>query len=570
MPKRSDVLKSMGCGEESSFYESAAAEFDLLFERVRNALDLRRTIFSDGERIYVTLTAGGAISGLSEELFAKGEGLAGLIANNCADDALFRADEDTARVIKYLCARLGRGIARRLEAPADIPFSEQAVILEKAPVEGVTLTEAFMLSPSKSLCYELILSDDEEDFRAQHDCSKCPNKGCPRRSSQHTAGFYIISDFDREAPSASGVAVDIGTTTVAAIRLEKGRVAAAHSELNAGRRFGADVLSRIESAAAGRGAELRSIMEYQLKKCVEAVGGADERTVIAANTTMVSLLMGYDCSGLGRYPFRAPELNNIHKGNRSIVGGISAFVGGDITSGLYMCGFDESRDINLFIDLGTNGEMAIGNREGILCTSTAAGPAFEGGRISCGTGSAEGAVCAVSLREGRIETIGGKPPAGICGTGIVELVAELLEAGIIDETGRYIERYAGGYELAPGIVFTQKDVRELQTAKAAVRAGIETLIEEYGAADGDIRHVYIAGGFGRRLNIEKACRVGLLPKRFSGRTRAVGNSALGGCAKLLENEDGFSRTDSIRAAARDFQLAKKRGFERRFMEYMYF
>ncbi|MGN0162922.1 MAG: ASKHA domain-containing protein, partial [Candidatus Ornithomonoglobus sp.] len=331
-----------------------------------------------------------------------------------------------------------------------------------------------------------------------------------------------------------------------------------------------DVLSRIDAASRGRGAELQSTVEYQLNKCLKAVGGKGMRTVIAANTTMVSLLMGYDCSGLGRYPFTAENLESIHCGNTSIAGGISAFVGGDITSGLYMCGFDENEEINLFVDLGTNGEMAIGNCRRILCTSTAAGPAFEGGRISCGTGSVEGAICAVSIKDKHIETIGGKEPCGICGTGIVELAAELAENGYIDKTGLYNEEYAAGYEVAKGIVFTQKDVRELQTAKAAVRAGIEILLEEYGAEEDKIQNVYIAGGFGKRLNIEKACRIGLLPKRFIGRYKAVGNSSLGGCVKLLENNDGFECIDRIRSVSEDFPLAERKGFTESFMRYMEF
>ncbi len=570
LPDKDRVLKAMGCRENNFFYESVSDEYDALFEHIKASLSVKRTIFIEGGRMYVTLTAGAKISSLSEELFAKGEGLAGLIVNSCADDVLFAADEQTALRVKYICAELGMGVKRRLEAPADMPVSQQAVILDKAPIDGVSVTGAFMLSPAKSMGYELILSDDKNVFRAQHDCASCPNMNCPMRSDVTAKDFEIVSDFDYGASSANGVAVDIGTTTIAAVRLERGHIAAACSEMNSQRRFGADVLSRIEAASRGRGAELKAITEYQLKKCIEKVGGSGMRTVIAANTTMVSLLMGYDCAGLGRYPFTAQRLDSIHKDKMSIAGGVSAFVGGDITSGLYMCGFDRSEEINLFVDLGTNGEMAVGNRHRILCTSTAAGPAFEGGRISCGTGSVEGAICAVSIKDNRIETIGGKEPRGICGTGIVELAAELAENGCMDKTGLYREEYAGGYEAAQGIVFTQKDVRELQTAKAAVRAGIEILLEEYGADESEIQRVYIAGGFGKRLNIEKACRIGLLPNRFAGKYKAVGNSSLGGCVKLLENQDGFECIDRIRDVSEDFPLAEKEGFAGMFMKYMEF
>lgn len=570
LPDKDRVLKAMGCKKNEIFYKSVSEEFDALFEHIKAALSVKRTVFVDESHIYVTLTAGAEISRLSEELFAKGEGLAGLIVNGCADDVLFAADEMTAVRVKYICAEAGKGIKERREAPADMPLAQQAVILDKAPVEGVTVTEGFMLSPVKSMAYELVLSDDRKLFKAQHDCASCPNMTCPRRSVINDRDFEIVSDFEYIPSDADGVAVDIGTTTVAAVRLEKGRVAAAYSEINNQRRFGADVLSRIDAAVRGRGAELQSIAQYQLNKCINAVGGGNMRTIIAANTTMVSLLMGYDCSGLGSYPFTAQSLESIHCKNISIAGGISAFVGGDITSGLYMCGFDKSEDVSLFVDLGTNGEMAIGNRHRILCTSTAAGPAFEGGRISCGTGSVEGAVCAVSIKENRLETIGGKTPCGICGTGIVELAAELAENGYIDKTGLFRDDFPNGYEAAPGIVFTQKDVRELQTAKAAVRAGIEILLDEYGADEDEIKCVYIAGGFGKRLNIAKACRIGLLPDRFRGRYKAAGNSSLGGCVKLLENKDGFECIDKIRAVSEDFPLAEKEGFTEMFIKYMEF
>ena len=571
-PDKAEVLKSMGC-ESGPLYDSVSKEFDTLFERIRDALDIRRSICAEDGRIYVTISAGERISALSDELFAKGEGVGGLIVNTAADCAMFRADELTAERIKYICAGLGRGVGRRLEAPADMPLSEQAAVLKKAPVEGVSLTEGFMLSPVKSMCYILELTDDAEVFKAQHDCSKCPNRSCPRRTAPFKGRFEIISDFEYSAEKASGVCIDIGTTTVAAVRLENGRIAAAHSEINRQRRFGADVLSRIEAAGRGRGGELRSVMEYQLAGCIRAVGGEGERTVAAGNTAMVSLLMGYDTSGLGTYPFRAQSLERCSCGGAELVGGISAFVGGDIVSGLYMCGFDRSSDVCLFVDLGTNGEMAIGNKDAILCTSAAAGPAFEGGRLSCGTGSVEGAVCAVEAAAGgglRTETIGGKKPCGICGTGVVELTAELLKNGCIDSTGRMADGLSGEFRLTDGVRFTQKDVREIQTAKSAIRAGIEILIAESGVCERDIKTVYIAGGFGKRLNIEKACAIGLLPQRFAGRYRAVGNSSLGGCVKILDSRDGFERTEYIRGTAKDFSLAENEKFADMYIKYMEF
>lgn len=568
-PSKEEVLNSMQCREGDLIYESVSKEFDALSERIRNCLDLRRTIFTDGRNIYISITAGVRISDLSQSLFDDGEGVGGLIVNNAADCALFAAEEQTAESVKYLCARWGKGISERLENTED-----QHEALMKAPLEGVMLTDAGMLSPVKSMSYKLVLSDETEVFRAQHNCALCPCKDCPRRMAPFEGEFKVISDFEYKPWSADGVCIDIGTTTIAAIRLENGKTVASHSELNRQRRFGADVLSRIEAANSGRAAELRSAVEYQLRSCISAVGGEGKRIIAAANTTMVSLLMGYDCSQLGVYPFRAESLENVfcEKAGAELVGGISAFVGGDITSGLYMCGFDENEEVCLFIDLGTNGEMAIGNKNGILCTSTAAGPAFEGGKISCGTGSVDGAICAVSSEDGilKAETINGAKPCGICGTGLVELMAELLNLGYIDRTGLINKRFGGKIAVSEGVYINQSDIRELQTAKGAIRAGIEILISEYGIDESEISLVYIAGGFGKRLNADKACAIGLLPPQLAGKYISVGNSSLGGCAKLLDNPDGFEHTDMIRRISRDFPLAENERFTDLYIKYMDF
>lgn len=568
-PSKEEVLNSMQCREGDLIYESVSKEFDALSERIINCLDLRRTIFTDGRNIYISITAGVRISDLSQSLFDDGEGVGGLIVNNAADCALFAAEEQTAESVKYLCARWGKGISERLENTED-----QHEALMKAPLEGVMLTDAGMLSPVKSMSYKLVLSDETEVFRAQHNCALCPCKDCPRRMAPFEGEFKVISDFEYKPRSADGVCIDIGTTTIAAIRLENGKTVASHSELNRQRRFGADVLSRIEAANSGRAAELRSAVEYQLRSCISAVGGEGKRIIAAANTTMVSLLMGYDCSQLGVYPFRAESLENVfcEKAGAELVGGISAFVGGDITSGLYMCGFDENEEVCLFIDLGTNGEMAIGNKNGILCTSTAAGPAFEGGKISCGTGSVDGAICAVSSEDGilKAETINGAKPCGICGTGLVELMAELLNLGYIDRTGLINKHFGGKIAVSEGVYINQSDIRELQTAKGAIRAGIEILISEYGIDESEISRVYIAGGFGKRLNTDKACAIGLLPPQLAGKYISVGNSSLGGCAKLLDNTDGFEHTDMIRRISKDFPLAEKERFTDLYIKYMDF
>jgi uncharacterized 2Fe-2S/4Fe-4S cluster protein (DUF4445 family) len=311
--------------------------------------------------------------------------------------------------------------------------------------------------------------------------------------------------------------------------------------------------------------------------------GDAKKVIIAANTTMVHLLMEYSCAALGEYPFKTEHLgtikttfDNVTKSkcksiDTVIYGGISAFVGGDIVSGLYMCDFDRADKINMFIDLGTNGEMAIGNKEKIIVTSAAAGPAFEGGKISCGTGSVDGAICGIDLKTGTVKTIGKKTPVGLCGTGIIELTAELAREKIIDETGLLSDEYFdGGYKVTDNIVFTQQDIRQVQMAKSAVRAGVEVLAKEYGASLSDIDTVYLAGGFGFGLSVEKAAVMGILPREFVGKTETLGNSSLGGCVKYCSADDADDRIEHIKSISDELSLGNADGFEEMYLKYMNF
>lgn len=368
------------------------------------------------------------------------------------------------------------------------------------------------------------------------------------------------TELHEEEDQSFFVSIDIGTTTVAMELLGAGSGKIIHSAtiVNSQRVYGADVMTRIDASVNGKQAELQQSIQKDLKSGFQrllADGGVDRAKVghiaVSGNTTMTHLLMGYDCTKLGTYPFQPVTTDFIEGSGKEILGfetaetsvlpGISAFVGGDIVSGLYACGFHKTEELCLLIDLGTNGEMALGSRDRILVTSTAAGPAFEGGNISCGMGSVNGAICAANYKGGglALKTIGGKEPVGICGTGVIELTAALLSAGYLSETGALCEKYfASGVPLATsfdgkGIVFTQKDVRELQLAKSAIRAGIEVLLLKYGVRASDVKQIYLAGGFGYRLDAEKAIAIGMIPKAFEGRIQAVGNSSLAGTSKYL-------------------------------------
>ena len=299
--------------------------------------------------------------------------------------------------------------------------------------------------------------------------------------------------------------------------------------------------------------------------------------------------MGYSCETLGVYPFTPVNIQTIETTLKEllrteeisdcpvvVLPGISTYVGGDIISGLFALEFDKRKEISVLIDLGTNGEMAIGNQERILVTSTAAGPAFEGGNIVCGTGSIPGAICHVAMDADlhvETETIGGKPPVGICGTGVIESTCELLRTERINETGRLDEEYfEEGFPLTEDekIRIYQKDVREIQLAKSAIRAGLETLIRKYQVSCEDIDQIYIAGGFGYKLDIEKAVQIGLLPEECKEKITAVGNSSLQGAKKSLETDDAKARWESLVRHSEEIELASSKEFQELYMEHMLF
>lgn len=365
--------------------------------------------------------------------------------------------------------------------------------------------------------------------------------------------------------------VDVGTTTLAAAMVREGdfQIERVLTRVNSQRRFGSDVISRIQAANEGNGAELKKAIWEDIlaiwrdfeadKKALEENGAAEgqaakkltwKKIVISGNTVMEHLLMGYSCKGLGEAPFAPVSLALTKKPLKEIyeaagswketevtlLPGISAFVGADILSGLFAVSMDKKDKPVLFVDLGTNGEMALGNKERLLVTATSAGPAFEGANISAGVAGIEGAIQQVNLLGKRLQltTIGKKPAIGICGTGVLELVCELYKTGIIDAHGTLKEEYqASGYPLGQrpdgsSILFTQEDVRQLQMAKAAIRSGIDLLLQNYGITEEEVAEVYLAGGFGCSLNVYKAASIGLIPRKLVKKTKALGNTSLQG------------------------------------------
>ena len=419
------------------------------------------------------------------------------------------------------------------------------------------------------------------------------------------AGIAVSAAEASEGVTAgTAVAIDLGTTTIVTELIEtgSGRCLASDVRLNPQRTYGADVISRIQAAVSGRAGELRELIENSLAQAIAQVTRQGAGTVsaggevfIAGNTAMEHLLLGYPCDTLGKAPFtpyhRGFSAFTIAGRKAVFLPGISAFVGADIAAGLLACGFADSEEICFFLDLGTNGEMAVGNRHRILCTSASAGPAFEGGSLSCGVGSIPGAICSVTIdsetKKPAVRTIGDRPAAGVCGTGALEALAQMLRAGIVDETGLLADEYfADGYPLTvqaetrtEAVVITQKDIRELQLAKAAIRAGAETLLNRYGVRAKEVARVYVAGSFGCHLDIGKLGAVGLLPPEFTEKAVAVGNTSLRGVKEYIRMKsaaaqalraDAGQKLNEIIQASRQVSLADDPLFQKQFMNSMSF
>ncbi len=387
-----------------------------------------------------------------------------------------------------------------------------------------------------------------------------------------------------------GAAVDIGTTTLAARLYDAGGALAEAAAPNPQRAWGADVISRIGRAMAGDGPALaacvRGAVASLLERMCRAAGRRTEEVdglVVTGNTAMLHLLTGTDPSPLAAAPFQAEELF----GKTVPAGGlnlpcppdtpvylprcISAFVGGDITTALLASGICRRPDSALLMDIGTNGELALWHRGKLLCCSTAAGPAFEGAGLSQGMQGAPGAIDHVWAQGGKltVHTIGGRPAAGICGSGAVDAVAALLAVGALDESG-YLTGGEDAYPLAEGVRFTQRDIRQIQLAKSAIRAGVEALLHRAGLCRDRLTQTAIAGGFGSYLDLRSAASIGLLPRELVGRCRVLGNAALSGASMLLRRRALEEESLWLARRAESLDLASDPIFMEQYIEQMLF
>ena len=403
------------------------------------------------------------------------------------------------------------------------------------------------------------------------------------RSAQILTGSRSAADIHPDGRDRYALAFDIGTTTLAAYLLsgETGVQLAQASRLNPQSQYSADVISRIQMALEGGGETLRRCVREALAALTEELAGKagiapGDITAAAAvgNTAMHHLLLGIDPGPLTIPPYMprvsqamelpAEDLLPIRGVFRALPN-IAGFVGGDTVGCLVATRFDHLEELTLLIDIGTNGEMVLGDRRRRIACSTAAGPALEGAKISCGMRGVAGAVDHVSWRDGEISyhVIGEGEAVGLCGSGLLDLTAALLEAGIIDETGRL---EGGAYRLCPGVTLTQKDVRELQLAKGAIRAGIELLARTLGAAVAEIRTVYLAGAFGNYMTPAAACRIGMIPPVLEGRVVPIGNAAGEGAKLCAVSRAEFDYSRELAASTEFLELASLPEFQDRFID----
>jgi uncharacterized 2Fe-2S/4Fe-4S cluster protein (DUF4445 family) len=412
------------------------------------------------------------------------------------------------------------------------------------------------------------------------------------------------------ASKAYGIAVDIGTTTLVTtlLDLRTGAELGVTSSLNPQAIHAQDVLSRIKMGSKPEGlhklhAELIEEISRQTTHLAVKAGVALENiyeAVFSGNTTMLHLATRTDPTSLGKYPYALSLSGGQHVNASEIDLGISqhgivylppifsAYVGADITAGILSTRLAQQPGVVLLVDIGTNGEMVLSVDGRLTATSTAAGPAFEGMNIACGMRASRGAVELVSLGEHgiRVETIAGSDAVGICGSGLLDVVGELAAKGGLDKNGRFQNNGTSHsqpwrdqwesldgkpiFRIAGPVYLTQKDVRQVQLAKGAIRTGIQMLLKAANIEAAQVDRVLIAGSFGFHLRTASLIHLGLLPKEFSNRVEFVGNTSKSGAEAFLLNRDAREEMKQIVTRVEVLELANDPAFEKSFIRSLQF
>ncbi len=389
-----------------------------------------------------------------------------------------------------------------------------------------------------------------------------------------------------------GLALDVGTTTVVAhlVDLTSGTTREAAAKYNSQIKFGADVIHRINSARRPGGDEalhqaITQDVETLIDELVQRahVGRGDIQCVVAAgNTSMLHFLLGLEADLIRLSPFvpaatspppiRAAEVGlRIHpRGILYALPMVGSFVGGDITAGILASGLHRSEELSLLMDIGTNGEVVLGNKEFTVACSASAGPAFEGGSVTCGMRATGGAIDSVRIFHHQLAvsatTIDDSPPVGLCGTGLIDALAEMLLAGVVDRSGQFqVDRASDRFRTCEedgrpefllvsaqesgsqrDVVISQADVENLIRTKAAIYAAADTLVQSVGVSFGDIQKVYIAGAFGNRLDLSSCVMIGLLPDVPVERIQFIGNSCIAGTKLVMLSRSMFEEVQDVR------------------------
>lgn len=411
-----------------------------------------------------------------------------------------------------------------------------------------------------------------------------------------------------ENRSIYGVAIDIGTTTVVVylLDLRKGEIDVI-SAMNPQAKRGADVISRIDYAAKGGLEELQTSIVEEINSLIDQLcdrQGIENRDIydvaVVGNTTMMHLFLGISPRYIAVSPYipvftkslmvRASEIGiDINpNGICYILPNIAGYVGADTVGMILATGLYKEDGVRLALDIGTNGEMVLKDGDKIFSCSTAAGPAFEGANITYGMRGSRGAIDHVNIDDGHIivHVIDDVEPVGICGSGLLDAVAVMLELGLLDETGRIIKPGGSLFESLVreknnGLEFlleahnkkipiNQRDIRELQLAKGAIRSGIEILLEEAGRTYSDIETIYLAGAFGTYLDPESAIKIGLLPPVPLNKVYSVGNAAGEGAKLALIDVDFREIAEDISRKVRYIELSSRIDFQDKFMDSLYF
>lgn len=417
-----------------------------------------------------------------------------------------------------------------------------------------------------------------------------------------------------------GLAVDIGTTTMVGFLMDltTGEQVSVYSALNPQRPYGADVITRTDYTVENEDglktlsslirSEINHMLGYFYDECSIRPDQIYHVTLVG-NTIMMHIFADLPVKNIAvspfipvvarRIDFRAQDVDiKINaEGKVTILPMVAGYVGSDTIGAVLSCKMAEKEEVSLMVDIGTNGEIALGNRHGIVSCSTAAGPAFEGAHIRYGLGGIAGAINAVQIKDEIIyTTIGEKPARGICGSGIVDVCAEMIRSGILEPQGRIITPKEAKAKLPPSIAsrvteldgkaalllasrdqgavediyVCQKDIREVQLAKAAIASGIHILMKESKVSYEDIDKVYLAGGFGNYINYDHAADIGLIPKELRKKIVPIGNGAGVGAKMALLSKDDLEKADEIRKITKYIELSTRMDFQTAFIDYLSF